>query len=116
MSKTIFIDLDGTLIKYNRDIGLQFSNEELLPGVREFLINCNKKEYNIIITTGRRECYRKQTEEQLARLNVPFDQIVMGVGGHPRYIINDNKSSGAPGCYAINVERNGGLTEEIINL
>lgn len=116
MNKTIFCDIDSTLIKYDRNIGLDLDNSELLPGVREALINWNKKEYNIILTTGRRESLRKQTEEQLSRLGIQYDQLIMGIKGWPRYIINDKKSSGELGCHAINVERNEGLSSSIIEL
>lgn len=115
MSKTLFVDIDGTLITYTRDEGIDFDNVSLLPGVKEFLLNCAKKEYNVILTTGRRESLRRQTEIQLEKLGIQYDQLIMGIKGWPRYVINDKKSDGSAGCFAINLERNEGV-EGLVNL
>ena len=83
---------------------------ELLPGTLETLAEWDVKGYNIILITGRRESLRKKTEEQLLSKNIFYDQLVMGVGGGDRVIINDRKpNSDRDTAYAINLNRNEGV-------
>ena len=37
---------------------------------------------------------RKNTEKQLSDVGIFYDQLVMGIGGGPRVLINDNKPNG----------------------
>ena len=52
---------------------------------------------------------RKSTEQQLANAGIFYDQLVMGVGGGVRVLINDNKPDGRQAAICINVERNVGI-------
>ena len=110
--KTIFCDVDGTLIHHYGDLMLQISNKaKLLPGVLEKFNEWDKKGYNLILTTGRRESMRELTERQLKECGLFWDQLIMGVGGGHRVIINDLKSGGTePTAIAVNVERNVGMS------
>ena len=57
-----------------------------------------------------RESLRKRTEEQLSMYDIFYDQLVMGVGGGDRIIINDRKpNSDRDTAYAINLNRNEGV-------
>lgn len=117
MSKTLIIDIDATMIFYDREDGLNINKKPvLLSGVKEAFQNYNKKGYNVILITGRRESLRQYTEEQLLSLNISYDQLIMGVSGYPRYIINDMKPDGTITARAFNIERNVGFDEDIINL
>ena len=91
--KTIFCDLDGTLVKHTNPIDIQDPNLELevLPGVYERLVEWDTKGYHIVITTGRKESLRKITENQLNEAGIIYDQLIMGIGGGVRYLINDMK-------------------------
>ena len=55
--KTIFCDLDGTLVKHNEPAEIQSPDLvlEVLPGVLEKFREWDGKGYRIIITTGRKE-------------------------------------------------------------
>ena len=54
--KTIFCDLDGTLVKHTNPIDIQNPNLVLeVSGVHEKLIEWDTKGYHVIITTGRKE-------------------------------------------------------------
>lgn len=110
---SILTDLDGTLIETNSNGGEQHLHKaKLLPGVKEKLIEWNVKGYNIIITTGRRESTRKATEQQLHECGIVYDQLVMGLNGGIRILINDLKPNGEePTAIAINVKRNSGLKD-----
>lgn len=108
---TIFIDIDGTILKHHRnlwDIGL--FEPELLDGVKETFNSWESKGYKIILTTGRKESLRKKTESDLNKLGIFYDQLIMGIGGGIRYLINDFKEgSNLPTCHAITVDRNKGI-------
>ena len=111
--KTIFIDIDGTLIYHNGDISKQIKNEGIvLAGVLEKFIEWNRKGYCVVLTTGRKECMRELTKNQLLEAGIFYDQLVMGLPRGPRVLINDDK----PGeetitATSIMVERNKGIED-----
>ena len=110
--KTIFCDIDGTLLKHTGEVYAQLmcKNNELLPNTKECINLWDKLGYNIILTTGRKESFRKKTEEDLLNLGIIYDQLIMGLGGGDRIIINDKKPNNNKNtCYAVNVIRNNGL-------
>jgi len=112
LPKTIICDIDGVLIKHTGDITTQRLGGELLPGVKQTLISWDRKGYKIILITGRRESIREDTIKQLAKLDIFYDELIMGVGGGDRIIINDMKpQSDRPTCKAVYLERNTGLKE-----
>jgi hypothetical protein len=109
---TIFLDIDGCILKHHGSMVGQINNlPVLLPGVLEKFIEWDRAGHVIILTTGRRESTRKLTENALASLGLFWDQLIMGVGRGKRVIINDLKPDGDGNtCEAINVIRNEGLT------
>ena len=69
------------------------------------------KEYKIILVTGRKECTRSETESQLRYHGLVWDQLVMGIGGGVRVLINDKKPlHEGDTATGITIERNIGLT------
>lgn len=108
---TIFIDIDGTILKHNKTLfDIALSEPELLDGVKEAFNEWDSKGYKIILTTGRKESLRKKTESDLAKLGIFYDQLIMGLGGGTRYLINDFKeNSSFATCHAITVDRNKGI-------
>ena len=113
--KTIFCDLDGTLVKHSNPVDVQNPDLvlEVLPGVHEKLIEWDTKGYHIVITTGRKESARESTVKQLQRAGILYDQLIMGFGGSDRILINDRKpNSNRDTAYVINVDRNKGLVDE----
>lgn len=111
--KTILCDIDGTLLPHVGDMSNQhLANLEALPGVKEKLKEWDRKGYKIILITGRRESTRPETETQLSRAGIFYDQLIMSVTGGERILINDAKEdSKEPTAAAITVKRNGGLSE-----
>lgn len=91
--RTIICDIDGTLVKHGSpaEVSKPSYKMELLPGTIEKILEWEKKGYNIILLTGRRESTRKVTEKQLSEAGITYDQLVMGVGGGDRILINDKK-------------------------
>tara|TARA_Y100000034_G_C6677141_1_gene297525 strand:- start:181 stop:561 length:381 start_codon:yes stop_codon:yes gene_type:complete len=112
--KTIFCDLDGTLVKHSNPSDVQNPDLklEVLPGVHDKLNEWDTKGYHIVITTGRKESARNATIRQLQRAGIVYDQIVMGFGGGDRILINDKKpNSDRDTAYVINLTRNIGVKD-----
>jgi len=111
-AKTIFCDIDGTLLKqFNRGISYQGINSPpILDGTIDKITDWDSCGYNIILVTGRRESQRKITEEYLNQVGIVYDQLIMGIGGGDRILINDRKpNSDRDTVYAINLTRNEGI-------
>ena len=109
--KTIFLDIDGTLMEHSENIVEQFTKTpKLLKGTLEKLSEWDRKGYNIILTTGRRVGVRDITVRQLSELGIFYDQLIMGLGGGVRVIINDRKKDKENDtAIAINLKRNEGI-------
>jgi len=111
MKKTLFIDIDGTLVKHQGNLSKMITNEmEILPGVIEKLNEWNEAGNCIILTTGRKETLRKITEEGLLKNGIFYDQLIMGLTRGERVVINDKKPGNDMSvAYAIQINRNEGL-------
>ena len=114
-SKTLICDIDGVLLKHkNQGLSGQM-NSEPINGTIEKLNEWDAKGHNIILITGRRESLRNFTEKQLQSFGIFYDQLIMGVGGGDRIVINDKKPNKSDDtCFAINLTRNEGIND--INL
>lgn len=107
---TIFCDIDGTLVTHVKPTEQHYNKLKLLNGTVETILEWDKKGYNIILTTGRKESLRQITENQLSEAGIIYDQLIMGIGGGKRYLINDKKSySDEDYAIAINLNRNQGI-------
>ena len=110
--KTIFSDIDGTLVEHISPFKSTNPNHKmkLLPGTLEKLQDWDMKGYYIILTTGRKESMRKSTEIQLAEVGIMYDQLIMGIVGGIRVLINDTKPYGDFNtAESINLNRNEGI-------
>jgi ribonucleotide monophosphatase NagD (HAD superfamily) len=109
--RTYIVDIDGTLIcNYGKGMDVQLNEpNKLLPGVREAFLKWEHEGGYIVLITGRKSSHRVETEFLLKSLGLYWDQLIMGVSGGNRYLINDCKIGGEQTAYAINVERNTGL-------
>jgi len=104
---TIICDIDGVLV-YHSDNSLDMKP---IPGTLRKLVEWQKKGYNLILITGRRESMRKVTEEQLAGDHITYDQLIMGVGPGKRYLINDMKPDDLQSAFAIELKRDEGISK-----
>jgi hypothetical protein len=107
--KTLFIDLDGTLVEN--------SSQYLTPKVGEsnplqknidFLnkLSTNENTY-IIITTSRPEKFRKVTVKELKQKKIPYNVLIMGLPHCQRIVINDfGPTNPFPSASSINLVRN----------
>jgi hypothetical protein len=116
--KTIFCDIDGTLVTHpgtnnnHKELPTQTHKLELLEGTIEKLWEWDSQGHRIILTTGRKESMRNITVKQLEEVGIIYDQLIMGIGGGQRYLINDLK----PGrdydtAFGINLIRDTGIKD-----
>jgi dTDP-glucose pyrophosphorylase len=88
--KTIFCDLDGTILKHcHKFSDLNKIEPEILPGVNAKFNAWDSKGYKIILTTARKESAREMTEAHLRSLGICWDHLIMGVSSGVRVLIND---------------------------
>ncbi len=112
--RTILSDIDGTLIKHfpPNEVGKPGHEPVLLEGTLEKLKQWDSKGYIIILISGRKESLRKVTEEQLTKLGIFYDQLILGVGGGTRVLINDFKpDSEVPTALAFCFKRDYGIKD-----
>jgi len=111
MKKTLFIDIDGSIIKHQGNLSKMITNEmEILPNTLEKLNEWNEAGHCIILTTGRKETLRKITEEGLLKNGIFYDQLIMGLTRGERVVINDIKpGNNMKVASAIQINRNDGL-------
>ena len=111
--KTLFIDIDGTLLVHNNLANMQTKFSPIvLPGVLEKFAEWNMKGYYIILITGRRESEREATIKQLEEAGIVYDLLITGINRGERILINDLKpNSNELTARAICVERNKGIND-----
>jgi len=87
---TIFLDLDGTVLKHaHHYTEKQSPNPELLNGVLSKINQWVVAGHKIVITTARREVNRQAVETQLKELGLHWDYMVMDVSKGKRFLVND---------------------------
>lgn len=110
---TLFIDIDGTILKHQGDAtGACCNPERILSGVLKKFNDWSGKGYCIVLTTARKESMREVTENQLRRVGLFWDLLIMGVGMGRRVVINDKKMIDGKlflTAVGVNVERDEGF-------
>jgi mannose-6-phosphate isomerase-like protein (cupin superfamily) len=108
--KTIICDIDGVIFEHTGDIcELHARKPVILPGAKERFREWDREGCHIILMTGRRESVRKDTEKQLSAAGFFYDELIMGVGGGVRVLINDKKPDGDVTTQTLCLERNKGF-------
>jgi len=90
--KTIFSDIDGTLIEQVRFEDLDPNVVNVLPGVAEKMNEWYEAGHHIVLTTARPWNLELITKQQMERAGIRYHQIVMGIGREERILINNNSS------------------------
>ena len=111
-NKTIFTDIDGTLVHQVNFEDLDPFESVALPGVVDKMVDWFKKGYHIVLTTARPESLRHETIQEMDILGIPFHQLVMGIGRAERVLINNNsdKKPNEVRAEGIIVQKNGGFS------
>jgi hypothetical protein len=110
--KTIFSDIDGTLIEQVRFEDLDANVVNVLPGVAEKMNEWYEAGHYIVLTTARPDYLRLVTTLQMQKAGIRYHQLVMGIGREERILINNN-SKGEPEnarAMAVAVGRDAGFT------
>ncbi len=109
---TIFCDLDGTIWEQGDpcEIAKPGYQPKMIPGSVDKIREWDSKGYRIILTTGRKESLREVTIRQLSYAGVVYDQLVMGIGGGSRVLINDRRANGDHSAFVYMPKRNEGLS------
>ena len=110
--KTIFSDIDGTLIEQVRFEDLDGNKVNVLPGVKEKMNEWYEAGHYIVLTTARPENLRVITQEQMATAGFRYHQLVMGIGREERILINNNSATDPQRdrAMAVPVARDGGFS------
>jgi mannose-6-phosphate isomerase len=109
--KTVFCDIDGTLLEHTGSIQSNCTGSpRLLPGAVDAIREWDRNNYRIVLTTGRKESTRRETEAYLTEMGIHYDHLIMGLPNGDRVLINDKKPHGVRNtAYAINLVRNQGV-------
>ena len=110
---TLFVDIDGTLVKYRKFSELAEAVLTPIQDVIDFVNGHFNSGAVIIITTARPESYREFTENELNILGIKFNQIVMNCGRGTRVVLNDvdPDKPELPRAIGINLKRDEGLKD-----
>lgn len=88
--KTIFCDIDGTILKHtHRFSDLIGDTVTVLPDVTKKINEWDSQGHKIIFCTARKESARSMTEQHLKNLGLCWDVLLMGVTSGCRVLIND---------------------------
>ena len=109
---TIFCDLDGTLWEQGdpTEIAKPGYQPKIIHGTVTKIREWDSKGYKIILTTGRKESLRDATVKQLSYAGIVYDQLVMGIGGGSRVLINDLRANGDQSAFFYQPARNEGIS------
>ena len=109
--KTIFSDIDGTLIEQVRFEDLDPNIVNVLPGVLDKFNEWYEEGHYIVLTTARPEHLREVTTHQMGVAGIRYHQLVMGIGREERILINNNSKGepNAPRAMAVAVGRDAGF-------
>ena len=107
--KTLFCDIDGTLLKNSGQYFVPRWGTQ--PALAENVAHLKKLHERgrtqLILTTTRPESFRETTEKQLKEARIPYDKLVLGLWHGQRVVINDYaKTDPFPSALAVNLKRN----------
>jgi hypothetical protein len=110
---TLFVDIDGTLVKYRKFSELIGSIPHPIQDVIDYVNDHYNSGSVIIITTARPSSYELMTKQELDTIGVRYSQLIMEMGRGTRVILNDvdPENPELPRAIGINLERDGGLKD-----
>jgi NDP-sugar pyrophosphorylase family protein len=111
--KTIFCDIDGTILKHvHKFSDISMESQPVLQGVIKKFNEWDSQCHRIILCTARKESAREITERQLKNIGIAWDQLVMGCTNGDRLLINDKLSKKSKDrALGINVITNEGFDD-----
>ena len=115
--KTLFIDIDGTLVLNSGEYSKKkWGETDQIKKNVDFLKDLYKTgTIQIILTTARKKKYEKQTIEQLKKFEIPYDNIIFDLFHCKRFLINDYAETNPyPSAIAINLSRNNDNLKDLL--
>lgn len=115
--KTLFVDLDGTLVQNSSHlvppkIGSGYSLQKNIDTLNK--LHKEGKTF-IVITTSRPSEFYNDTVAELSAKNISYDKLIMDLPHSQRIVINDFANSNKyPSCSSINIPRNNDCLEDFI--
>lgn len=111
--KTIFCDIDGTILKHvHKFSDISIDSQPVLQGVIKKFNEWDSQCHRIILCTARKESAREITEKQLKNIGIAWDQLIMGCTNGDRLLINDKLSKKSKDrALGINVITNEGFDD-----
>jgi NDP-sugar pyrophosphorylase family protein len=109
--KTIFCDIDGTILSHlHRFSDVASQDPKILENVLNKFNEWDSQGNKIILCTARKESAREITERHLKDLGLCWDQLIMGLTSGPRVLINDKLNKMDPDrSISINLTTNEGF-------
>lgn len=108
---TLFVDIDGTLVKYRKFSELSESVLTPIQDVIDFVNDHYDNGSVVVITTARPSSYELFTKQELEKIGVKYHQIIMNCGRGTRVILNDkDPENPIDRAVGINLVRDQGLT------
>jgi hypothetical protein len=86
---TLFVDIDGTLVKYRKFSELSESVLTPIQDVIDFVNDHYDNGSVVLITTARPSSYELFTKQELEKIGVKYHQLIMNCGRGTRVILND---------------------------
>lgn len=107
---TLFVDIDGTLVKYRKFSELATAILTPIQDVVDYVNDHYNSGSVIIITTARPYNYELFTKQELDSLGVKYHQLVMNCGRGTRVVLNDlDPENSVQRAVGINFVRDGGF-------
>ena len=115
--QSFFFDIDGVLLKHNPHSSNDINNNFVLGNSCDVLKELKDHNNKIILTSARPKKGKKELEQLLKELGIPYDELVLDLNPGPRYLINDIKPSDifVNQANGINVIRDVGIDHLIFN-
>lgn len=107
-SGTVFLDIDGTLVKHNYDP--EQVPDVFVPGMLEWVKDKVDRNYEIILTTSRIPEHALLVIEMLRKEKIKA-MAVCNLGTGPRILVNDSKGEYPEMAKAIELIRDEGFNE-----
>ena len=109
---TIFCDIDGTIFKYRKFGTYEETTPEIIQSTLDYLNRERERGSHIILTSARPNSLYVHTLKELIRFEVPFDNLLLGIGRGVRYVVNDmDPEKEGERAKAINLVRDKGFME-----
>lgn len=116
---TIFVDLDGVLVKNSAQyFEPKWGTTKPLARNVELINRLQATgRVQVLVTTTRKEAYRDITLKQLQDIGLVYNEVVFNLPHARRIVVNDySLTNPYPSCQAINIKRDSDDLEELLKL